>query len=204
MSHSACAERLENMYTIIIIMSGRQKRSHWRSPATRLYRPSLPHRSAKLHHVLAQNCCIKVLAGRPALARPCEGVHKCMSLMSSSLLLKLCLACPVRLNWIVFCDGWKVAVQMLLCGGAASRTCSILPAVFLCICRQAFFSIRLVSVHVVHPYTSTDTTVTWKKLCFILSVRSDFHMTNSLWLSVHAFASRLLLSLSVDETLLPR
>ena len=53
-----------------------------------------------------------------------------------------------------------------------------------------------------HPYTSIHTTAFWKKLRFILSVRSDFHMTNSLSIAVHAFASRVLMSFSVDETLL--
>ena len=37
-----------------------------------------------------------------------------------------------------------------------------------------FFSSCLVSVQVVHPYGSLDTTAAWKKLRFILSVRSDF------------------------------
>ena len=45
-----------------------------------------------------------------------------------------------------------------------------------------------------HPYSSIDTTATWKKLRFILSVRSEFHMTDSLSLAVHAFASRVLMS----------
>ena len=84
--------------------------------------------------------------------------------------------------------------------GAASGTCSILLAVFLC---NSLFSIRLLSVLVVHPYSSIDTTVAWKKLRFILSVRSDFHMTDSLSIAVHAFACRVLISVLVDETLLP-
>ena len=42
-----------------------------------------------------------------------------------------------------------------------------------------------------------------KKLRFILSVTSDFHMTDSLSIAVHAFASRMLMSFSVDETLFP-
>ena len=46
-------------------------------------------------------------------------------------------------------------------------------------------------------------TVAWKKT-FILWVRSDFHMTDSLSIAVHAFVSRVLMSVSVDETLLPR
>ena len=59
-------------------------------------------KSSGLHLVSAQSCCMYVLAGCPAFARPCEGVHRSMSLMSSSLLLQQCLACLVRLIWIVF------------------------------------------------------------------------------------------------------
>ena len=55
-----------------------------------------------------------------------------------------------------------------------------------------------------HPYSSIDMIAAWKKVRFILSVRSDFHVTNSLSLAVHAFASRVSMSVSVDETLLPR
>ena len=47
-----------------------------------------------------------------------------------------------------------------------------------------FLSIRVVSVHVVHPYSSIDTTAAWKKQRFILSDRSDFHMTDSLSIAV--------------------
>ena len=49
-----------------------------------------------------------------------------------------------------------------------------------------------------------DTIAAWKKLCFILTVRSDFHMTDSLLIAYHAFVSRVSASISVDETLLPR
>ena len=55
-----------------------------------------------------------------------------------------------------------------------------------------------------HPYSSIDTTAAWKKLRFILSIRSDLHMTDNLSIAVHAFASRMLMSISVDETLLSR
>ena len=50
----------------------------------------------------------------------------------------------------------------------------------------------IVSVQVVHPYSSIDTTAAWKKLRFILSVRSDFHTIESLSVAVHAFVSRVL------------
>ena len=54
------------------------------------------------------------------------------------------------------------------------------------------------------PYSSIDTTAAWEKLRFILSVRSDSHMIDSLLIAVHAFVSRVSMSFSVDSTLLPR
>ena len=69
---------------------------------------------------------------------------------------------------------------------------------------SSLFSISLVSVHVAHPYSCIDTTAAWKKLRFILSVRSDFHITDCLSISAHAFASYVLMAFSVDVTQLPR
>ena len=63
---------------------------------------------------------------------------------------------------------------------------------------------RFVSVHVVHLYSSIDTVTAWKKSRFILSDRSDFHIIDNLSITVYAFMRRVLTSLSVDETLLPR
>ena len=40
-----------------------------------------------------------------------------------------------------------------------------------------------------HPYSSIDVTAAWKKLRFILSVRSDFHIIDSLLIAVHAFGN---------------
>ena len=66
---------------------------------------------------------------------------------------------------------------------------------------SSFFSIYLVSIHMVHPYNCIDTTAAWKKkLHFILSDRSDIQMTHNLLVAVHAFA----MLFSVDEMLLPR
>ena len=59
-------------------------------------------RSSGLHPISSHCCCMYVLAGRPAFARPYVGVHRSTSLMSSSLLLQQCPACLVRLIWIVF------------------------------------------------------------------------------------------------------
>ena len=63
--------------------------------------------SSRIHPVLAQSCCMYVLAGRLAFARPCVRVHRNISLMSSSLLLQQYPACLVRLTWIVFVMGGK-------------------------------------------------------------------------------------------------
>ena len=53
-----------------------------------------------------------------------------------------------------------------------------------------------------HPFVNIDTTTAWKKLRFILSGRSEFHMTDSLSIAAPAFASRI--SFLVDETRIPR
>ena len=66
-----------------------------------------PSRSSRLHPVLAQSCCIYIPAGHPAFDHPCEGVHRSMSLMSSSLFLQQCPTCLVRLTWIVFVMGGR-------------------------------------------------------------------------------------------------
>ena len=55
-----------------------------------------------------------------------------------------------------------------------------------------------------HPYISIDTTAAWKKMLIILLVRSNFYITDSLPLAVRAFASRVSIYVSVDETLIPR
>ena len=51
---------------------------------------------------------------------------------------------------------------------------------------------------------TNDTIAAWKKLRFILLVQSDFHMTKSQLIAVHAFVSRVSISVSVDETRHPR
>ena len=55
-----------------------------------------------------------------------------------------------------------------------------------------------------HLYSIIDSTADWKKLRFILSVKSDFHMTDSLSIAVQIFASHELMSFLVDETLFLR
>ena len=87
-------------------------------------------RSSGLHPVSSQSCCMYVRAGRPAFARPYEGVHSRISLMSSSLLLQQCPACLVRLTWIVLVMGGRWPNCWCFVG------CCL--AVFLYNCRLAF------------------------------------------------------------------
>ena len=89
-----------------------------------------------------------------------------------------------------------MATQLLFCWAVPPGFVQYSLPLLLCNCRQAF-----VSVYVVHPYSNTDTTAAWKKLRFILSVRPNFHMTNNLKIAVNAFASRVLMPFSSDETL---
>ena len=67
----------------------------------------------------------------------------------------------------------------------------------------SFFFIRFVSVHLVYPYSSMDTTGAWKTLFFVLSNRSDIHKSDSLSIHVYTFGSRVLILFSVNEMLLP-
>ena len=75
-----------------------------------------PGRSSGQHPVSSHSCWMYVRAGRPAFARPCVGIHKSTSLMSSSLLLQQCPACLVRLTWIVFVIGGRWPYSWCLVG----------------------------------------------------------------------------------------
>ena len=74
-------------------------------------------KSSGLHPVSPQSCCMYILAGCSAFARPYVGVHRSTSLMSSSLFLQQCPACLVRLTWIVFVMGgrWPYSWYLLGC-----------------------------------------------------------------------------------------
>ena len=162
-----------------------------------LYCPSLP--ASLQGYILYRH-----RASRPAFACPFEGVHKSMSLMSSSLLLPQCPARLVRLTWIivVIVGTWPYS-SCFFVGCRLQDLFNIAQSILMYL-PSNLFSTHFVSVQIGHPYSSTVTAAAWKKLRFILSVRSDFHMTDSLSIAVYAFASREWMSLSVDETLLPR
>ena len=131
-----------------------------------------------------------------------RGVNWSTSLMSSSLLLQQCPSCLVRLTCIVFVMGGRWPYSWCLVGACRRDLFNIARNILVLLPSRFFFS-RLVSVQVVHPYSSIDTTAAWKKVRFILSDRSDFHMIESLSIAVYAFVSCVSMSFSVDETLLP-
>ena len=91
-------------------------------------------RSSGQHPVSSHSCWMYVRAGRPAFARPCVGIHKSTSLMSSSLLLQQCPCMSGSPNLNRFRDRGQVAVQVGVLWGAAARTCWGLHAAFLCNC----------------------------------------------------------------------
>ena len=157
-------------------------------------------RSFRLHPVSSQSYCMSV---RAAFAWPCEGFHRSSSLMSSSLLLQQCPTCLVRPTLIVFAMGGKRPYSCCFVGCYLQDLFNIARRILVQL-PSCFFSIRLVSVHIVHPYSSIDTTAAGKKLRFILSVRSESHMTDSLSIAVHAFVSHVSMSVPVDETLVSK
>ena len=136
-------------------------------------------RSSGLHPVSSHSCWMYVWAGRPAFTQLYVGVHRSTSLMSSSLLLPQCPACLVSLTWIVFVMGDRWPYSWCLVGCCRQDLFNIARSILVWL-PSSFFSSRLVSVQVVHPYSSIDMTAAWKKLRFFLSVRSDFHMIDSL------------------------
>ena len=73
-------------------------------------------KSSGQHPVSSHSSWMYVRAGRPVFARPCVGVYKSISLMSSSLLLQQCPACLVRLTWIVFVIGGRWPYSWCLVG----------------------------------------------------------------------------------------
>ena len=101
------------------------------------------------HPVQAQSCYIQVLAGRPVFACPCEGVHRSKSLMNSSLLLQQCPICLVRLTWIVFMMAGKWPHSCCFVWCCLQDLFNIARSILVQL-PSSFFSIRLVSVYVVH------------------------------------------------------
>ena len=102
-------------------------------------------RSSGLYPVSSHSCCMYVLAGRPAFARACVGVHRSTSLMSSSLLLQQCPACLLCLTWIVFVVGGRWPYSWCLEGCCRQYLFNIARNILVYLLSR-FFSSRLISV----------------------------------------------------------
>ena len=132
-----------------IIKSRCQHRSPWPSLTTSLSSIA-PRKSSRQYIVSVRS------SSYPTFGRPCEGVHWSISLMSSSLLLQQCHICLVHLIWIVFVIGGKCLYNCCFVGYCLQDLFSTARNILVKL-PSSFFSIRLVSVHVVHPYTSINT-----------------------------------------------
>ena len=110
-------------------------------------------RSSGLHPVSSHSCCVYIRAGRPAFVWPYAGVHRSTSLMSSSLLLQQCPACLGGLTCIVFVMGRRWPYCCCLLGCCRQDLFNIALNILVQLPSSFFFS-RLVSIHVVHPYSS--------------------------------------------------
>ena len=176
---------------IIIIMSCRQHGYPWPPLATSPYRSSLlAGRQIYIPYLhIAAVCRFELVV--LLLFGHMRGVHWSTSLMSSSLLLQQCSACLIRLTWIVFVMGGRWPYSWCFVGCCLQDFFKIARSILVEL-PSSFFSCRLVSVHVVHPYGSIGTTASWKNLRFIISVRSNFHMTDSLSIAVHTLFAHIL------------
>ena len=92
----------------------------------------------------------------------------------------------VRLIWMVLGMGGKCPYSCCFVGYCFQNLFNIAHSILLQFL-SSFFSLRLVGIHVVHPYSRIDMTTAWKKLRFILSDKFDFHMIDNLSIAVYAF-----------------
>ena len=130
---------LHNLYIYIYIYH-----HHHIVLAARIYplSPLLPivHRPRQVFRTTYPHIWMYVRAGRPAFARPCVGIHKSTSLMSSSLLLQQCPACLVRLTWIDFVIGGRWPYSWCLVGCRCqdllriARSIYIYIYIYICVC----------------------------------------------------------------------
>ena len=123
--------------------------------------------------------------------------------MSSFLLFQQCPTYLARLIWMVLKMESRWLYSCCFVGCCFQDLFNIARRFYVQFL-TIFFSIRLISNYVVHPYRRIDTTPVWKKLRFILSNKFGFHMSDNLSIVGHAFTCHILMSFSVDEMLFLR
>ena len=125
------------------------------SLAIRLYLPLLSV-GWRLHPGFIKRSWIWLLVGRPKLAYPCEDINR-----RTSLLLQQYPQCLVRLIWRVLEIGSRWLNSCCYVGCCFQDLFNVAHST-LVEQPSGFFSLCLVSVYVVHPYSKIDTTATRK------------------------------------------
>ena len=151
----------------------------WLSLFIRPYHPSLPD-------VFQTTSCVRTKLSQVS---SCKSANTGTSmwwtlLLSSSLLFQQYHAYLVPLTWVVLEMGDKWPYNCCFreyCFQDLFKIGRSIVEQFL----SSFFSIRFVSIHVVHPYISIDTTAAGEKSRFILSYRID--QTSRWSIAIHAF-----------------
>ena len=113
-----------------------------------------------------------------------------------------CPSCLVHLIWIILEMGGRWPYSCSFVGCCFQDLFNMAYSILVQLPSSLFFML-FVRVYVLHPYCSMNTTTDSKKLRFISSDRSDFHMTYSQSIADDIFARRVLMSFFVDEMLLP-
>ena len=135
-------------------------------------RPSITSgRSSRLHPVSVQSCCRWVLIGRSTLARPCKGVHRRTLLMSSSLLLQLCPACLVRLNWMVLEMGGWWPYSCCFVGCCFQDSFNIARGIWLPWLSLTYYIINILSLYIM-TNRSKDLLYTWDILFSLKQIQT--------------------------------
>ena len=163
-----CSDSFKNeiTYKLIIILSCHQHGYPWPSLATPPYRSSLPVGPHGYLRILTE--LLYVGSSWPLCF--CTAMWKGpLEYITYELFLLLhqCPACLVRLTWIVFVMGGRWPYSYCFVGFCLQDLFNIARSILVEF-PSSFFSSRLVSVHVVHPYSSIDMIAAWKKLCFKL------------------------------------
>ena len=124
-------------------------------------------RSSGLHPVSVSRCYGYVLIGHPTSARLCEGVYKRTSLNSPAV------SCMFfRLIWMFFKTGGKWTYRSSFVGCRFQVLFNITRCILLQL-PSSFFSMRLVTIHVVHPDNSMPRLLLGKMCFFYRIVLTD-------------------------------
>ena len=126
-----------------------------------------------------QTCCLGRTLNYASISHFFQGLYivALQENVAYRLHLHQCPVCLVRLIWMVLemVGRWQYSCCFV---GCWFRDLFNIARSILVQFPSSFFSIRSVSVHIVHLYCSKGTTAAGKKLCFISTDRSDFHMTD--------------------------